>query len=283
MKEFQVPITSLHLRTSSAVWNLADEFQSRNDHPYKFGYGMLMHGGYHYIDVVCQFLLMNMLIYPNDRFTLEFTAYSAFPKDQPGRIPESLNERLDGYTPDRSTLADIDFGETDIVCVFCLRRNSTGQVLTLGTLSLEQTTPGMRSWAPFPVVPYNINGRLHCTDIEVQLSTVYSMHGRVLKVPLEDKAGPTDLRGKNFARVSARSNALLMGKEEFYSEQTLEAPYGNSFSYVAETAVFDDWLAGVPTKSDLGSHLTATAFLQALALSVHRTGQAVSIDFPASH
>ncbi len=282
MQELNVPITSLHLRTSSAVWNLADEFSSRDDHPYKFGYGMLMHGGYHYIDVLCQFLELNTAIYPNDKFTLEFTAYSAFPKDQSIRITESLNQRLDGYSPERSVLANTDFGETDIVCVFCLRSKSTRQVLTLGSLSLEQTTPGMRSWAPFPVVPYNINGRLHCTDLEVQLATAYSMHGRVLKIPVEDKAGPTDLRGTNFARVSARSNALLMGKEEYYSEKTLEGPHGNSFSYNAETSVFDDWLAGIPTKSELSSHLTSTAFLQALAESVHQSGQSMSIDFPAT-
>ncbi|MBY0358687.1 MAG: hypothetical protein K2W82_11845 [Candidatus Obscuribacterales bacterium] len=280
MNELGTPITSFHLRTSSAVWNLAEEFQSREDHPYKYGYGMLMHGGYHYVDVLCQFLLMNTSIYPNDEFSLEFTSYAAFPHDQSLRIPEKVNQRLEGYSPERSILAKNAFGETDIVSVFCLRSKTTGQVLTLGSLSLEQTTPGMRSWAPFPVVPYNINGRLHCTDVEVQLSTVFSMNCRVVKIPVDDKAGPTDLRGKNFARVIARSNALLMGTNEFYSENTIERPYGNSFSYSAETAVFDEWLAGIPTKSDLASHMTTTAVLQKLAESVHKSGQPMTLDFP---
>ena len=282
MQCLQAPITSLHLKTSSGVWNLADEFYSREDHPYKYGYGMLMHGAYHYVDVVSQFLQMNKSLLAKDDLSLSLTSFSAFPKDQSLRIPETLHEKLEGYTIERSS-ADITkecLGETDIVSIFSLRNKTTGQVLTLGSLSLEQTTPGMRHWAPFPVVPYNINGRLHCTDLDVQLSTVFSINGRVVKFPMEDKQGPTDLRGKNYARVTTRSNALLLGDNEFYSEKTLERPYGNSFSYSAETDIFDAWLRGQPTKSDLSSHLTTAAVIQAIAESIHNNGQTYTIDFP---
>lgn len=282
MLALQAPITSLHLKTSGGVWNLADEFYSREDHPYKYGYGMLMHGAYHYVDVVTQFLQMNKALLAKEDLSLSLTSFSAFPKDQSLRIPESLNKKLEGYTPARSAvdLAKECLGETDIVTIFSLRNKKTDQVLTLGSLSLEQTTPGMRHWAPFPVVPYNINGRLHCTDLDVQLSTVFSVNGRVVKFPVEDKQGPTDLRGKNYARVTTRSNALLLGDNEYYSEKTLERPYGNSFSYSAESDIFDAWLRGQPTKSDLSSHLTTAAVIQALAESIHNNGRTYTIDFP---
>jgi hypothetical protein len=281
MTELAAPITSFHLRTSSGVWNLADEYESREDHPYKYAYGMLMHGGYHYIDVMCEFLALNKKIYPHDDFELELSSYSAFPSDQTARIPKALHERLSDFAdrPWRDP-ADAHYGETDLVTSYCLRNKRTKRVLTLGTLSLEQSTPGMRSWAPFPEVEYNKNGRLHCTDIEVALSTAFSMHCRVIKIPVEDKKGPLDLRARNFARVSARTNASLDPSAQFYTEKTIERPFGNSFSYSAETDIFDKWLSGSTTGSDLDSHLTTTAVLQALAESVFDNGRQKVIDFP---
>ena len=281
MAQLGAPITSFHLRTSSGVWNLADEYESREDHPYKYGYGMLMHGGYHYVDVMCQFLSLNKTIYPDVDFLLELNSYAGFPGDQTLRIPESLHARLSDFRERawRDPASGV-YGETDLVTSFCLRDKKTTRVLTLGTLSLEQSTPGMRSWAPFPEVEYNKNGRLHCTDIEVALSTAYSMHCRVIKIPVDDKRGPFDLRARNFARVSSRTNASLDPSAEFYSEQIFERPFGNSFSYSAETDIFDKWLSGCPTGSDLDSHLTTTAVLQALAESVFDNGRQRMIDFP---
>lgn len=281
MMEVEAPITSFHLRTSSGVWNLADEYESREDHPYKYGYGMLMHGGYHYVDVMCQFLALNKELRPDEDFVLELSSYAGYPADQSTRVPESVHQRLADASerPWRDPNGGV-FGETDIVTSFCLRNRTTRRVLTLGTISLEQSTPGMRSWAPFPEVEYNKNGRLHCTDIEVQLSTVFSMHCRVIKIPVEDKEGPLDLRARNFARVSARTNASLDPSAEFYTEKTFERPFGNSFSYSAETAIFDDWLAGKKTRSDLDSHVTTTAVVQALADSIADGGGRREIDFP---
>jgi len=281
MMEARAPITSFHLRTSSGVWNLAQEFESREDHPYKYGYGMLMHGGYHYVDVMCQFLALNKDLYPDDEFSLELSAYAGFPRDQTTRVPKTVHDRLDDSSqrPWRDP-ADDFYGETDIVAAFCLRNKKTKRVITLGTLSLEQTTPGMRSWAPFPEVEYNKNGRLHCTDIEVQLSTFFSMHCRVTKVPVEDRRDTHDLRARNLARVSERSNASLDPSTSFYSEKTFERPFGNSFSYTAETAIFDEWLSGQRSRSELDTHLTSTAVVQALAEGIREPGVQKVIDFP---
>jgi hypothetical protein len=232
--------------------------------------------------LLCQFLLINKDIYPNDTFSLDLTSYAAFPDDQSLRIPESIAQKLDEYSPEHSAvdLTKKKFGETDIVTIFCLRNKQTGQTLTLGTLSLEQTTTSMRSWAELPKGAYNINGRLHCSDIEVQLSTVFSLNARVTKIPANDRQEPTDLRTRNFARIISRANASLLRGEDFYAERTLERPYENSFSYSAETDIFNDWLSGRPTKSDLASHMTTMAVLQKLAEGIHTPGRTLTLDFP---
>ena len=54
MERWETPLTSFHLRAAGGVWNLQREFESRDDHPYKYGYGMMMHGAYHYVDLATQ-------------------------------------------------------------------------------------------------------------------------------------------------------------------------------------------------------------------------------------
>lgn len=279
MNILKAPITSIHLKTASGVWNMFSEYETREDHPYKYGYGMLMHGAYHYIDIFMNLLRMNKSIYPNHKLSLYISTYSAAPKDQSIRIPNTLNQLLTGYKNKSTKLPRKNYGETDIVANICLKDETTKQVLTLGTLALEQTTPGFRHWQNFPKVPYNINGRLHSTELDVRLSTVFSISGNVVKIPISARNSVTDLRGRNFGRIITRSNAVLLGDQEFYHEKEIHREYGNSFSFTAELQIFDEWLQGRETKSSLASHLPSVILLQKLAESISKPGKEIKIPF----
>jgi predicted dehydrogenase len=274
-----IPVTSAHIKTASGVWNLPGEYSTREDHPYKYGYGMLMHGAYHYVDILTRLLLMNRRLHPHDEFILDVSAYSASPSDQSHRVPKIFEERLTDYNDAHNNLgSNNEFGETDIVGIFRLRLGVAGPVLALGTVGLEQTTPGMRSWAPFPVVPYNVNGRLHATDVDVRMSTAFGIAARVLKVPIGARRGDVDLRARNVAWVSQRSNALMLGHQEFVTEHSLQRPYGDSFSYRAEREIFIRWISGRETYSNLASHVPTAAVLEALGLSIQANGLEVSVS-----
>ena len=97
--KLKAPITSFHLRTASGVWNLYREYETREDHPYKYGYGMLMHGAYHYIDLMVQILELNKLIYPNADFCLDITSYVAYPEDQKDRISKRFSNHFSDEAP----------------------------------------------------------------------------------------------------------------------------------------------------------------------------------------
>ncbi|MCA1476786.1 hypothetical protein [Bradyrhizobium sp. NBAIM08] len=280
MEKLKVPITSINLKTASGVWNLPYEYGLREDHPYKYGYGMLMHGAYHYVDLLTRLLQMNRRIYGEDELSLRITGFSAFPKDQEKRLPLSILNRLDNYF---EHMAKFDsgrpYGETDIVASFALCFRRSRVALCLGTIALEQTTPGMRSWGAFPEVPYNVNGRLHCTDVDVRLGTLFAMNGHVTKIPISARKGQVDLRGKNIGVVTSRSNALVTGTQEFMTEERITQPYGNSFSYAAESTLFRDWIDGKNTYSDLESHLPTAAVTSALARMIRSNGEIVEIEF----
>ena len=276
----QSPITSVHVKTASGVWNLASEFFSRDDHPYKFGYGMLMHGAYHYIDVLAGLLLLNRKLFPDDDLVLTLKGFSAGPYDQQSRIGK-LDRRTAGYQQELSELKEgVPYGETDIVASYALKFRATGKVLTLGTIGLEQTTPGMRSWGPFPEVPYNVNGRLHCTDIDARIGTAFSINANVTKHPIQARMGDSDIRGVNSGTVVTRSNARLTQTQGFIRHETFERPYGNSYSYSAEAELFEGWVLGKPSQSDFASHVPSCAILAGLLkLAANDWSGDVEMDF----
>ncbi|KAK4152717.1 hypothetical protein C8A00DRAFT_44257 [Chaetomidium leptoderma] len=280
MDRLQHPITSVHVKTASGVWNLPSEFGQREDHPYKYGYGMLMHGAYHYIDVLARLLLMNRRLFPTEDFVIVLQGFTAGPLDQQLRTG-GLEAMTTGYRPELSELQeDLPYGETDIVASYAMKFRSTGRVLCLGTIALEQTTPGMRSWGPFPEVPYNINGRLHCTDIDVRLGTVFSIAANVTKSPIQARLGDTDIRGMNSATVVTRANARLARTQGFIRREHFERSYGNSYSYTAEADVFERWLLDRPTQSDFSSHVPSCALLDGLLrLAADDWRGSLEIDF----
>ena len=281
MQRLRTPITSIHLKTASGVWNLAQEYFDREDHPYKYGYGMLLHGGYHYIDCFARILLMNKQFFPEEQFLLKISGFKSGPNDQNHRISEQLTSSLSEYNKVFNELnTSIVYGETDVVCSFALCFRSSGRVLCMGTLSLEQTTPGMRSWGQFPEVPYNINGRLHCTDIDVRIGTAFGIAANVTKSPIGARHGEHDLRGVNSGTIVTRSNARLCGTQGFIRHESIERPYGNSFSYSAEAEIFHRWLHDQTTYSDFKSHAASCAILDALLkLGNCDNPENITIDF----
>jgi len=105
------------------------------------------------------------------------------------------------------------------------------------------------------------------------------MNGHVVKIPISSRKDQSDLRGKNVGIVTSRSNAIITGTQEFVTEERLTHPYGNSFSYAAESTLFQDWIDGKKTYSDLDSHLPTAAVTDALARVIQSNGETIEIDF----
>lgn len=74
-----------------------DEILSREDHPYRYGYGMLCHSGYHYIDI-----LSGLLGYNENHFgrrAVELDVHRASAADQVRQIGPDPVRRLRGDAP----------------------------------------------------------------------------------------------------------------------------------------------------------------------------------------
>jgi predicted dehydrogenase len=269
--KYNAPLTSLHLRFAAGVWNTHVEYESREDHPYKYGYGMLMHGAYHYIDIITQFLLLNYLIFPNDTLQLTLSSYGSFPVDQNDRISKKYSALFSDNKQNWADVNKVNYGETDIVTSFHLFNVTTNKVITLGTISLEQTTPSIRTWKDIPVEIYNKNGRIAAADLEAQLSTLFTLNLKCYDVPTKGEIDHI----KAFARIETRANAPLLPDEKFYTKTEFNDVSHN----ISNRELIGNWLAGVEKKSTLQSHLIVMKILQSLAESIRKPGYPVSFNF----
>lgn len=268
------PLTSFHLRHAGGVWNLHREYESREDHPYKNGYGMIMHGGYHYIDLAIQFLMLNKLIFPDTIFSLTLSSYAAYPEDQNDRIPKKFSENFDDNCPNWSSLQQNSnkYGETDIVTSFCLINKKTGKILTVGTISLEQTTPSIRTWKDIPPKLYNKNGRISKVEFEAQLSTLHSVDVQCFDVPIRDN---NEIDGIDaFARISTRTNASLLQEEEYNTEET----HNGLFHSDSNRKLMSMWLKNKEYKSQLSEHVPVMKMIQAMASAIKKPGYPITFD-----
>ena len=273
--KYQAPITSLHIKHAGGVWNLHKEYLSREDHPYKYGYGMLMHGAYHYVDMLVQYLLLNKLIYPEKQFEIAITSYAAYPKDQNDRISKIASEKLNDNCPDwwKKEGKDIDFGETDITSTYCLRDKNTKRVLTLGTIALEQTTPSVRTWIDIPEGLYNKNGRTSNVDLEIQLSTLFAASVKCYKVPKNDGKPVERLPIK--PHIITRANAALLPDEEYETKKVYPEVYNSD----SNKKILSNWLQGEENRSTLEQHLPVIKMMGAIGMSLKKQGESVVIDF----
>lgn len=268
MVEWRSPLTSFHLRAAGGVWNREAEFLSRDDHPYRFGYGMLMHGAYHYIDLAVQFLCLNKELLGSHRFRLELCSFAAFPTDQEQRLSPPAMELLGDQSRPAPSLEQC--GETDVTSTFRLVDLDTGATLTLGTLSFEQTTPSIRHWSEFPAGLYNKNGRTSSLDLEAQLSTLYSIHVTCYDVP----RGRHPDRIDAVAEVTTRANASLLTGDKYVRQEHFDGLFHSN----SNRALMENWLRGTETRSLLADHLLPMRVTEALALSLRIPGQIVEVD-----
>ena len=275
MIELGAPLTSFHFRHAGGVWNLHREYESREDHPYKDGYGMIMHGGYHYIDLAVQFLRLNKLIFPDTIFSLTMSSYVAYPADQNDRIPKKFSEDFGDNCPDWSSLESNSgkYGETDVVTSFCLNNKDTGKVLTVGTISLEQTTPSIRTWKEIPLGMYNKNGRISSIEFEAQLSTLHSVNVQCFDVPIRGNKKVDRIDA--FARVSTRTNASLLQDEGYNTEET----HNGLFHSDSNRQLMSMWLKGEEHRSQLADHILTMRMVQHLATSIKNPGHPITFDF----
>merc|ERR1712151_181742 len=65
VKEHRVPISYIDIYHADGMWGMPGEMCTRSYHPYKHGYGKLMHSGYHFLDLLMWLNSINEIHVPH--------------------------------------------------------------------------------------------------------------------------------------------------------------------------------------------------------------------------
>jgi hypothetical protein len=273
VREFAAPVTYLSIYHGEGVWNTPPEFSERDDHPYRFGYGKLLHSGYHYVDLLQTLLDLNEPVVPAEDLALDLASHFARPRDQRAQVPDRVSGMLEG-APAIEPVRSHPYGETDVVASFAVRRRATGEVVTLGNLGLIQTSTSLRSWWPLPDDVYNKTGRFGVEDIRVNLGFLASVALRIQKVPVRVEGRHISFREEFELTVSRNANLLGTSALERRSSRLAtgdrsENGAGEKYLEDARWRLFTRWLRGEETRSRLDQHLRSVRLLEKILLSAH--------------
>ena len=173
VNEYKMPITNIDIFHSDGAWEMPHDLEKEN-HPYKYGYGKLFHSGYHFIDLLSDFIKINdslggnksivsgevysKVFTPNDEMNiLNIEDYKRLFKDQ--NIPDFYNEN--------SNLNFNKYGEKDYHGLLNFY-NKNGFTITTANLNLLHNGVSRRSWIKSKDF-YKSNGRIRHERINIEI------------------------------------------------------------------------------------------------------------------
>jgi hypothetical protein len=174
-----VPLSYIDVYHGDGMWCMPYEMFQRENHPYKYGYGKLLHSGYHFVDLFTWLSDVNRVLdhkRPNQAnlFVKRFGVY-----DHLHQVNEADYRQLLGvegfgrfFTPESMVVARA-LGELDAYVLCQLKRDDV--VVTTANINLQQNTFSRRAWAHTPQDTYKGNGRIRHERLILQVGNLLSI------------------------------------------------------------------------------------------------------------
>ncbi|MBX3080677.1 MAG: hypothetical protein KF716_03520 [Anaerolineae bacterium] len=296
VQEFQVPISFLDIYHADGMWAMPDELFTRENHPYKYGYGKLMHSGYHFIDLFCWLADVNNAIphkRPNnaDVFVRHFN-----PADFLHQLEQTDYQRLmktdrfaPAFAPEREALAE-SFGEMDVFISAQLLRDQ--HVTTTASINLQQNSFSRRASPEPPIDVYKGSGRVRHERLTVQVSTLLTIQVHSYQA-YGDGTRHADLHGAghpdHFDVYVFRNSGVVGGSplEKFSfgeqaSQRRLTDPTYLGHNEAAREEIFLDFLQGRTSPSHFSAHRRTNILLSHIyeCIALGRNGVSPRSCFP---
>lgn len=177
IKEYNVPITYMDIYHSDGTWSMPDEFLKRENHPYKYGYGKLLHSGYHFIDLMCWLLEVNNETKGKQIDNAKMYVSSNQPKDYFNIFHNEDYEkilktsRFEKILDNPETVAKC--GEID--CHSIISFYQKNNLITTCSVNLLQSGFSRRAWHELPEDTYKSNGRVRHERININVGPLMNI------------------------------------------------------------------------------------------------------------
>lgn len=274
VKEYGMPITYISIHHSDGMWNMPDELFYRENHPYKYGYGKLMHSGYHFIDLLSTLLRLNNQIEAKKPDSMALFSEYSRAIDQQSVITNSDYSRFFGkdaanrFEDFSKNEALADFGEVDSFTQLQLMKD--GRIITTAQLSLMQSGFSQRAWPDLPADAYKSNGRIRHEYVNIHIGPLMSIqvHSYQSKQIGEQSISSYEAGGNNHFDIYIFRNSNLIGGEAFEKIEygsddlmkTRESSYLGHNEY-ARFKLLDELMYNLPSNSEIADHLATNKLL----------------------
>lgn len=179
IQNFQVPLSYLDIHHADGMWCMPSEFFSRENHPYKYGYGKLMHSGYHFVDLAAWLLGCNDMLETKRPEHAELFVKSFRPYDFLHQLNAEdyvrlfQTDRFDCCFSPEQLQQTRHFGEMDSFVLCQLKRDDA--VMSTLSLNLQQNSFSRRSWCTQPLDTYKGNGRVRHEQMSLQVGNLLNI------------------------------------------------------------------------------------------------------------
>lgn len=216
IKEYNIGITNMHITTCDGMWNMPDEFFYRENHPYKYGYGKIMHSGYHFIDLSLYLLEENKNLFNKKINKVNIQSSAFYPKDFFATFNNIDYKKIFGNDVDYSNYMNLDnkmMGEIDVHSIVDFL-DEENNLLTTVTMDLMQSGFTRRAWTMLPEDTYKGNGRTKHNFIEINLGPLVSIKILSFQALSKEEGHMGVNLGENdhFEVQIYRNNKLIGGK-----------------------------------------------------------------------
>lgn len=304
--DHEVPLSYVDIYHADGMWVMPHEWD-RDNHPYKYGFGKLLHSGYHFVDLLALLLSCNdglpvvmdqgegasereAEIFTRTFSPVDFAAqmgarhYRRFFPDGPDG-PEAGREAGPAPPPDLR-----GYGELDVFTLGQVRGRGGGPVQTTFNLALQQDSFSRRAWLPTPPDGYKGNGRVRHERVNLQVSTllnvqVHSYQAHEVHRPEVPVYGPGHV--DHFDVTVFRNSGVIGGpaceRVPFGQlERLAHGPAALGHNERAREALFGDFLHGRRSASDLREHERTNLLLSRIyeSISLGREGPGRALCFP---
>ena len=161
VEKYKVPINKISISHSDGNWNMPSETIFRENHPYKYGYGKLMHSGYHFIDLLTWFTDINKQNGFNET-RKKYMVSDYRPSDFYSFFGEQFNESL-GFIDKQEYYKNLNLtrnlGELDVSALIEYK-DTNNNIICTASIDLSQSGISRRSWFDLPEDTYKSNGRI---------------------------------------------------------------------------------------------------------------------------
>ena len=278
--EYKVPITNIEIFHSDGAWEMPHDLEKEN-HPYKYGYGKLFHSGYHFIDLLSDFIKINdslsgnksivrgdvysTVITPNDEMNfINIEDYKRLFKEQ--NIPSYYNEN--------SKPKFDKFGEKDYHGLLTFYNND-GFPITTASLNLLHNGVSRRSWVETKDF-YKNNGRIRHERINIEIGHLLNIqvHSYQSKEICDRTSNEEEVGGLEHFDIYFFNNPLIDTKPfkeihlgDLYTEKEKEKFLG--YNELSREIFINNFLNDKNCKGDIRDQALAIEILYACSKGIH--------------